>query len=92
MLSQHVIQFYAWLSRNHEWLKKHEKPIENAVAACNPIKAWLSRNHKWLKTLCEKPISAARLGAHNREEVEGHFKDFKRYKEKWAVVDEDVRE
>jgi hypothetical protein len=80
--------------------------IENAVAACNSIlraegredesvsrrwiKAWLSRNHEWLKTLREKPISAARLGAHNREEVEGHFKDFKRCKEKWAVVDEDI--
>ena len=54
------------------------------------MKKWLSRNSEWLKTLCETPLFAARQGSHNKEEVEGHFKDFKRCREKWNILDEDI--
>jgi hypothetical protein len=72
--------------------------VEHTIAACNSIlraegrveetvsrrwvKKWLSRNSEWLKTLRETPLSAARRGSHNKEEVEGHFTDFKRCREK----------
>ena len=35
-------------------------------------------------------MSASRLAAHIVEEVEDHFKSFKKYKEYWGIQDEDI--
>ena len=43
-------------------------------------KGWITRNSEFLKPLCEKPLSAKRLGAHIVEDVQLHFADFDRCK------------
>jgi hypothetical protein len=53
-------------------------------------KGWITRNSEFLKPLCEKPLSAKRLGAHIVEDVQLHFADFDRCKKKWKVKDEDI--
>lgn len=45
-------------------------------------KAWMARHSDYLKTLKTKPISVKRLSTHIIEDVEAHFADFKRCKEK----------
>jgi DDE superfamily endonuclease len=53
-------------------------------------KAWIKRQSEYLKTLKSKPLSAKRLAAHIVEDVEEHFKAFKKCKEYWGIQDEDI--
>jgi hypothetical protein len=53
-------------------------------------KAWIKRQSEHLKPLKSKPMSASRLAAHIVEEVEDHFKSFKKCKEYWGIQDEDI--
>lgn len=79
--------------------------LEHVIAASNSIlrcqgweetvsrqwtKAWIARNQDYLKTLRETPLSSLRRAAHNREELEEHFKDFKQCKDKWGILDDDT--
>src|SRR5258708_26836857 len=53
-------------------------------------KAWIKRQSEHLKPLKSKPMSVSRLAAHIVEEVEDHFKSFKKCKEYWGIQDEDI--
>jgi hypothetical protein len=53
-------------------------------------KRWISRNHEFIKTLRSKPLSSLRRAAQLKEDVDGHFKEFRRCKDKWGILDEDV--
>ena len=53
-------------------------------------KEWTKRQSEYLKPLKSKPMSAKRLAAHIVEEVEEHFKAFKKCKEYWGIQDEDI--
>jgi DDE superfamily endonuclease len=79
--------------------------IDNTIAAANSIlryqgaeataskrwaKAWLSREHEFLKTLRSKPLEAKRRASHIKEKMEDHFKEFRRCKEHWHILDEDI--
>src|ERR1700722_8459414 len=50
----------------------------------------MARHSNYLKTLKTKPISAKQLGIYIVENVKAYFAEFKRYKEKWAIQDNDV--
>ena len=51
---------------------------------------WIKRYSKWLKTLKSKLLSFVRMNAHNRQDIIEYFVDFKRCREKWGVVDDDI--
>ena len=51
---------------------------------------WIKRYSKWLKTLKSKPLSFVRRNAYNRQDIIEYFVDFKRYREKWGIVDDDI--
>jgi hypothetical protein len=53
-------------------------------------KRWITRKSTFWKTLRSKPISAERRKAHIKEDVEAHFKEFQRCKDKWGILDEDI--
>ncbi len=53
-------------------------------------KSWLSRNSRFIRTLREKPLSAACRMAHNKEDIEGYFKEFERCKKSLGILDNDV--
>jgi hypothetical protein len=62
---------------------------ESAVSA-RWTKDWIKRQQPFLKTLKTKPIAAKRLDAHIVEDIEEHFKAFKRCKAHWKIQDEDI--
>ena len=51
---------------------------------------WMHQQRNWLTTLKSKPLSYLRRNAHNRQDIIDYFADFKRCKEKWGVLDEDI--
>src|SRR5260370_16852649 len=53
-------------------------------------KEWTKRQSEHLKPLKSKPMSAKRLAAHIVEEVEEHFKAFKKCKKNWGIQEEDI--
>ena len=53
-------------------------------------KTWMSRQSNFLKSIKEKPLSAKRLAAHIVEDVQGHFAEFTRCKNRYGVKDKDV--
>jgi hypothetical protein len=53
-------------------------------------KRWITRYSDFLKTLREKPLSAKRRATHNREDIEKHFQEYRRYRDKWGVLDDDI--
>jgi hypothetical protein len=54
------------------------------------VKRWIKRNQEWLIKIKEKPLSAKRHESHKKEDIDGHFKEFKRCKTKWGILDEDT--
>jgi hypothetical protein len=61
-----------------------------SIASRKWAKAWLSREHEFLKTLRSKPLEAKRRASYIKEGIEGHFKEFKRCKDHWHILDEDI--
>ena len=53
-------------------------------------KTWMSRQSNFLKSIKEKPLSVKRLAAHIVEDVQGHFAEFTRCKNRYGVKDKDV--
>jgi hypothetical protein len=53
-------------------------------------KAWIKRQDAYHQTLKSKPISAKRLGSHVMEEIQEHFKAFKKCKDYWGIQDKDI--
>jgi DDE superfamily endonuclease len=79
--------------------------IDNTIAAANSIlrvggqdttvsrrwvKRWLSREHEFIKTMRSKPLSAERRASHIREDIEDHFKEYRRCRDKWGIFPEDT--
>jgi hypothetical protein len=79
--------------------------IDHIIAAANSIlrcqgeettvsrrwaKDWLIREHEFLKTLRSKPLEVKRRAAHQKEDIERHFKEYKRCKDHWGILDEDT--
>ena len=48
------------------------------------------RHTEFFKTLKTKPMHVKRLAAHVVEDVNDHFVDFRRCKDKWGIHDDDV--
>ena len=48
------------------------------------------RHKPWLQTLKSKPLLYLQRNAHNRQDILDHFADFKRYKEKWGILDDNT--
>ena len=53
-------------------------------------KRWLDRHSDFFKTIKSKPIAAKRLAAHVVKDVQLHFREFERCKNKWGILDEDI--
>jgi hypothetical protein len=51
-------------------------------------KRWMIRHTEFLKTLKTKPMHVKRLAAHVVEDVNDHFVDFRRCKDKWGIYDD----
>jgi hypothetical protein len=54
------------------------------------VRAWIQRHSDFLKPLKTKPISAKRLDSHVVEDIQAHFKAFKKCKDYWGIQDEDI--
>lgn len=52
----------------------------DTIALRRWAKDWLTRNHQWVKTICSKPLEAKCRASHIEEDMEGHFKEYKRCK------------
>jgi hypothetical protein len=48
------------------------------------------RHAEFFKTLKTKPMHVKQLAAHIVEDVNNHFVDFRRCKDKWGIHDNDV--
>lgn len=53
-------------------------------------KNWIKRQASYLKTLRTKPLAAKRLDAHIVEDIEEHFKAYKKCRDYWKIQDEDI--
>ena len=53
-------------------------------------KRWLDRQSEFFKTIKSKPMAAKRLASHVVEDVQLHFQEFERCKNKWGILDEDI--
>lgn len=54
----------------------------DTTVSCKWGKRWIGRNHDFWKNLREKPMDTKRRDTHKREDIEEHFKEFRRCKEK----------
>ena len=50
----------------------------------------MKQEKDFIKTIRLEPIFWARQYAMNKDDIKGHFTDFKRCKEKWSILDNDV--
>jgi hypothetical protein len=79
--------------------------IDNCVAAANSIlrcngstgiatrrwaKNWIKRERDFLRTIRSTPLSSKRRQAHQKSDLEAHFKEFERCKQHWGILDDDV--
>jgi hypothetical protein len=48
------------------------------------------RHAEFLKTLKSKPMHVKRLAVHVVEDINDHFTDFRRCKDKWGIHDDDI--
>ena len=62
----------------------------NSILQCNGstttvsrkwAKRWLTQESAWLKTIQSTPLSVKRRESHKKEDIEAHFKEFKRCRE-----------
>jgi hypothetical protein len=53
-------------------------------------KRWLDRQSEFFKTIKSKPMAAKRLASHVVEDVQLHFREFERCKNKWGILDNDI--
>lgn len=54
------------------------------------INRFMTRHKEFIKTLKSRPLSWLRRRAHNKEDIQNHFNDFKRCRDKWSIQDEDI--
>ncbi|KAI1001436.1 hypothetical protein K3495_g6766 [Podosphaera aphanis] len=61
-------------------------------ATCNRrwAKRWLKYNDEFLKTMKTKPLEARRRAAHQKQDMEEHFPEYKRCRDKWGILLEDI--
>jgi hypothetical protein len=71
----------------------------NSILRCNSsiatvsrkwAKRWLTRESAWLKTIRSTPLSVKRRESHKKEDMEAHFKEFRRCREHWGILDNDI--
>ncbi|KAI0996220.1 hypothetical protein K3495_g11959 [Podosphaera aphanis] len=61
-------------------------------ATCNRrcAKRWLKYYDEILKTMKTKPMEARRRAAHQKQDMEEHFQEYKRCRDKWGILPEDI--
>jgi hypothetical protein len=71
----------------------------NSILRCNGstetatrrwTKRWITTHQDFIKTIRSTPLSSKRRAAHQKEDIEAHFQEFKRSKAHWGILDEDV--
>ena len=53
--------------------------------AASRTKRWMVRQREYLKTLRTKPIAVQRMAAHVVEDIEEHFANFQKCRDKWGI-------
>jgi hypothetical protein len=63
---------------------------DDATVSRRWAERWMKQEKDFVKTIRSKPISWVRRYAMNKDDIKGNFTDFKRCKEKWGILDDDV--
>ncbi|KAI1006875.1 hypothetical protein K3495_g1342 [Podosphaera aphanis] len=61
-------------------------------ATCNRrwAKRWLKYNYEFLKSMKSKPMEARRCAAHQKQDMKEHFQEYKRCRDKWGILPENI--
>jgi hypothetical protein len=62
----------------------------DAIVSCRWAKRWLIREKAFVKTLKSKPLSALQCAAHNKEDIDDHFKDYDWCKKHWGILNDNT--
>jgi hypothetical protein len=53
-------------------------------------KRWLTQESTWLKTIRSTPLSVKRRESHKKEDIEAHFKEFRRCRKHWGILNNNI--
>ena len=71
-------------------LHAHKSYLYRLLVVLSQFPSQMVRHAEFLKTLKTKPMHVKRLAAHIVEDINDHFTDFRRRKDKWGIHDDDI--